>query len=119
MENNINEIKSVKDVIKYGLIFNDSNEIFLGKYESQTIKEFILISDDENVYKDLPIKRFSFVEVKENIHMLRDICEFEIQVNEEIKSISDMLNDMEFPSEKTDRLFHKLLMNVEKEENKK
>ncbi len=128
LRNSIDKELNVKS-INYGLIFrSESNEIFLGKYENNTIREFFVISDDENIYADLPLEKFAFVDViikeksKEEYEIdIRDICtlSFNENENEKSKTIEDVLREENFPSQESDDLFSDILILAldEEEEN--
>jgi len=100
---------------KYGLIFNDGDDgIWMGMYKNGIIREFRTLSDFEGVYDDLALSKFAFVAVKEDDNervWIKDICTFEIgrqrDEGEEvgITSVTEMLKDLDFPSEDSDNMF--------------
>jgi hypothetical protein len=107
---------------QYGLIFRDSeDEIWLGKYENGTIREFGALSDFDGIYEDLEFSKFAFVEVKDGDNeqlSLRDICVFEIgkQQDEEVDAVAvtEMLQELDFPSEDADGIFGSFLASAGK-----
>ena len=104
-------------MIRFGLIFNDGNDnIYLGLYEDGTITEFGEISDHDDFYTDLPLHKFGFVTIKIDEHQnlsIRDICDFEMaksgENGPEITNVTDMLEDLDFPSDDTEVAFKLLL----------
>jgi len=108
----------------YGLIFNDGdNGIWLGLYEEDTIREFSTLSDFDGVYEDLALSKFAFVEVEnadEERVMVNDICTFEVGrtgVSDDevgIALVTEMLEDLRFPSEDCDDMFRNFLMEAGK-----
>ncbi len=97
----------------YGLIFNDGADgIWLGKYENGTVRDFARLSDFEDIYDDLPLEKFAFVEVEENNIgqiIVQDISTFEICKRSKIEPITKMLEDLRFPSCDSDVVFRTLL----------
>ena len=110
---------------QYGLVFRDSeDEIWLGKYENGTIREFGALSDFDGIYEDLELSKFAFVEFmdRDNDQLsLRDICIFEIgkqdeDADEEVDAIAvtEMLRELDFPSEDADGIFESFLASAGK-----
>ncbi len=106
--------------INYGLIFKDGeDDVWLGKYNNGTIRDFGALTDSEGVYEDLPMEKFAFVKYKESENdrlLISDISTFEIGKstdhgeNEiEPKHVTEMLEAMNFPSEDSDNMFRSFL----------
>ena len=109
----------------YGLIFRDAEDtIWLGVYENSTVERFYPLSDFNEVYEDLPLEKFAFVEVEEADNdqvWINDINTFEIgkrpnYETEEVETIpvTIMLEDMQFPSNDTDSMFRSFLQEIGK-----
>lgn len=109
----------------YGLIFRDDNDdIWLGEYESGTVRNFSMLSDFEDVYGDLALEKFGFVEVKKEPNeqiWINDLSTFEIGKRSENESeevnavaVTIMLTEMQFPSKDSDQMFRSFLSNVGK-----
>jgi len=109
--------------IKKGLIFKDDNGVWLGVLENGSIASFNPVSDFDGVYDELPETKFCVVEIEflENdniaindktwveIGLAKDGKDPAIEGNFESKTISFMLQDMEFPSEDADLMFASLI----------
>jgi len=106
--------------VGYGLIFKDAaDDIWLGKYENGSIKEFGTLSDMEDIYEDLPLEKFAFVEIKEEEFgrlWINDISRFEIGKRSEgsvesidPKPVTELLTSMNFPSDDCDNMFRSFL----------
>lgn len=109
----------------YGLIFRDDDDyIWLGEYENGTVRNFAMLSDFEDVYGDLALEKFAFVEVsmEPNERMwINDISTFEIgkrldTETEEVNAVAvtTMLTEMQFPSKDSDQMFISFLSNAGK-----
>ena len=110
---------------QYGLVFKDDNDdIWLGRYENGTIREFNPLSDFEGIYNELATSKLAFVEVKDDENKriwINDICKFEVgKQNEDsnneiaIVSVEDMLKEFNFPSEDSDSMFGSFLVSAGK-----
>ena len=109
----------------YGLIFKDEeDDIWLGEYKNDTVRKFSMLSDFEDVYGDLALEKFAFVEVKMEANeqiWINDVSSFEIgkredYETEEVKTVAvtTMLTEMQFPSEDSDNMFRSFLLNAGK-----
>ena len=107
-------------MIQYGLVFrDDDDEIWLGKYENGTIQAFGALSDFDGIYEELELSKFAFVEIDEGENeqiAIRDICSFEIGKQDESGaeevdtiSVTEMLQEVNFPSEESDSMLGSLL----------
>jgi len=106
--------------VRYGLIFKDAaDDIWLGKYDNGSIKEFGTLSDMEDIYEDLPLEKFAFVELKEEMHgriWINDVSRFEIGKRDEDsddsitpKPVTELLKALNFPSDDCDNMFRSFL----------
>lgn len=108
---------------RYGVVFKDENDdIWLGKYENGTVKEFGPLSDFEGIYDDLELTKFSFVEINEGENdqvWINDICKFELgkEIEEDGNGyavpVTQVLVELEFP-DGTDDLFGGFLQSAGK-----
>jgi len=105
-------------MIQNGIIFRDEeDQIWLGKYEDGTIKSFESLADYEGFYDDLPLERLVFVEIDEQGEQLwiKDLFTFTVGkddgTNEDIDPvvITQVLEDLGFPSEESDDMFASFL----------
>lgn len=110
------------EVTSYGVMFiNEDEEVWIGKYENDTIREFFPFSNYWHVDEDLVPDKFIFVAINEGSSVeevyVNNICVFEIgrgsmTDDKLISSVTAemMLNEMEFPSNDTDELFRQFLV---------
>ncbi len=93
----------------YGLIFVDNDtEVYLGEFVNETIREFRVISDFDEVYLDLATTDFSVVEItmkSDSVISLKDIGEFTPYTQHGDIVITDLLKAENFPSEHSDKFF--------------
>ncbi len=115
----------MNETTNYGLIFRDDEDnIWLGMYDNSTIKEFATLSDFDNIYGDLPLEKFIFVEVQELLNgsvRTNNINIFGIgkrpnYETEEIEtaSVQEMLKEVNFPSDQSDLIFRSFLSELGK-----
>lgn len=106
----------------YGLVFVDNNtEVYLGEFVDQTIREFRIISDFDEIYLDLPITDFSVVEITKKDDSgtsLRDIGSFTPYTNKGDVVITDLLQAEKFPSEHSDNFFRAVHQDIVKRHKK-
>ena len=105
----------------FGIVFRDANDdIWLGLYENSTIRDFGPLSDFDGFYTDLPYTKFAMVAVREAENeqvLLKDICTFEVGRHKENvydedptpTAVTEMLADMNYPSDETDEMFTSFL----------
>lgn len=107
---------------QFGVIFkDDDDDIWLGKYENGTVRDFGSLSDFEGIYYDMELTKFAFVEIKngENDQVsIRDICKFELGEEPEPGSyavpVTRVLEELDFPSESSDAMFGGFLQSAGK-----
>ena len=107
--------------IQYGLVFRDEeDDIWLGIYENSTIRAFGPLSDFEDVYVDLPLSKFEFVEVNEDTNeriYINDLFSFEMCRSQDddnndapdVINIVDFLKEIDFPCDGSDDVFRTFL----------
>lgn len=96
-----------------GLVFVDSDtQVYLGKFVDGTIKEFVVISDFDEIYLNLPLTAFSVVEINATDNeklTLTDICQMTPYTDKiDGVPIIDILTSLMFPSPHSDELFNKI-----------
>jgi len=105
--------------MKYGLVFVEGNDVFLGEYDQDlAIKYFSVLTDDNEDYAVLKKNEFSFVEIQEENDRiwLKDLQVIVLSdPSEEDFSVHTYLSDLQFPSKIADEQFMGMYLLVNKD----